>query len=294
MNIDPPDSPNSPRGIDEGDDAGALQDLVRAVRSRRPSPDAVERITKQLVAAGALDAGPASEKPAAGSGGASRVASRLGYYKATAVVLAVATGSLVAARGTWWSDAPPVTSVAASGAAPSAVAPAAGAPSSAEPIAGSNGTPEIGGAGPGSAIVPAVSVDALPSAGPKARAAASAEIIPRTTSEQGAAGTSTPELLLVRRAQDALVSDPARALSLANEHAALFPSGQLTQEREVVAVDALARLGRREDARLRARALVRKFPRTPYVAHLEKAIGQPLTSPDARGDAANRQLDSKP
>ncbi len=292
MKIDPPDAPNSPLVTDEGGDAESLRDAVRALRSPRPSPEAAARITKHLVAAGALAPGLAPEK-LAGSSSAARTASRLGHYKASALVLAVAVGTLVAARGTWTSDAPSVASAGAAATSPAA-APASTAPSGAERDVEAKRMPEIDAPAP----VTAVSVDALPSAAPKARASAGAgssnDGSARTMSERAAAKTATPELLLVRRAQDALVSDPARALSLANEHASLFPGGELTQEREVVAVDALSKLGRREDALLRARALVRKFPRTPYVAHLEKAIGQPLTVHDAHGEAANHDFNSTP
>ena len=110
--------------------------------------------------------------------------------------------------------------------------------------------------------------------------------------ESAGASTATPELLLVRRAQDALASDPARALAIADEHALAFPRGELTQEREVVAVEALSKLGRKDDALRRANALLRRFPRTPYVAHLEKALGQPLSVPGQRGDSASSS--SKP
>jgi hypothetical protein len=48
------------------------------------------------------------------------------------------------------------------------------------------------------------------------------------------------------------------------------------QEREVLAVEALARLDRMEEAKRRAKALLGLYPRTPYVARLERALGEPL------------------
>ena len=92
-------------------------------------------------------------------------------------------------------------------------------------------------------------------------------------------GPSATELELVQRAQAALASDPNRALTLTNEHAVTYPKGELVQEREVIAVEALSRLGRNEEASRRALAFVRRFPQTPYAARLEMAIGRPLPEP---------------
>lgn len=65
------------------------------------------------------------------------------------------------------------------------------------------------------------------------------------------------EVSLVERARGALGSNPAEALTLTREHAARFPSGQLTMEREIVAIEALGKLGRRGEARSRAEALLK-------------------------------------
>ena len=263
MKTVPTDSPTSP-----GDaDAGELQELVRTTRSRTPSPDAVQRIAKRLVAAGALDpASPSETSRVAGPTATARVANKVGYYyKAGAFALAVAAGSLLAWRATSTSTSveAPLIAPAAGPATQERVGPSGNMPNTGAPEARpASGTGDSAPKRGGDAIA-AVSIDALPSAAPKPRAAtAGSDSTPHRASEGSTAKTSTPELLLVRRAQDALTSNPARALSLADEHAALFPSGELTQEREVVAVDALSKLGRKDDALLRARAVLRRFPRT--------------------------------
>lgn len=89
------------------------------------------------------------------------------------------------------------------------------------------------------------------------------------------------EFELIQRAQEKLASDPASALTVLQEHARSFPAGELTQERETMAVEALVRVHRKPEARARASALLARFPRTPYVARLESALGEPLsvTSP---------------
>lgn len=88
---------------------------------------------------------------------------------------------------------------------------------------------------------------------------------PRRTDPRPAAPASPPpvdpsaerhdapsEADLLGRAQAALKTDPARAMALVHEHSRRFPNGGLAQEREVIAVEALARLGRLSEAEQRA------------------------------------------
>ncbi|MCB9593246.1 MAG: hypothetical protein H6719_10990 [Sandaracinaceae bacterium] len=77
------------------------------------------------------------------------------------------------------------------------------------------------------------------------------------------------ELALIRRSQDALRSDPGAALALTREHERRFGPGTLAQEREVVAIDALHRLGRDPEARTRAAAFRRQWPRSAHLRRLE-------------------------
>jgi hypothetical protein len=85
---------------------------------------------------------------------------------------------------------------------------------------------------------------------------------------------SPSEAALLLRARRALASDPAGALRLTEEHARLFPSGTLVPEREVLAIEALARLGRSDEARQRLDALRANFPNAANVSHLEAVIGR--------------------
>jgi hypothetical protein len=65
---------------------------------------------------------------------------------------------------------------------------------------------------------------------------------------------------LLQRARTALASDPETALALAERHERRFPRGLLTLERELVAIDALVVLGRREAAEARGRRLLEADP----------------------------------
>lgn len=80
------------------------------------------------------------------------------------------------------------------------------------------------------------------------------------------------ELLLVERAQRALRRDPAVALSLSGEHAALFPSGNLAQEREVIAIEALLRLTQPRAARERAQRFESTYPASAHARRLRELL----------------------
>src|SRR5690606_4034242 len=86
---------------------------------------------------------------------------------------------------------------------------------------------------------------------PSAAEAPTADAAPPKRAPRAAAqGEGEAELL--ERARRALAQDPKRALALTRQHQARFPKGLLTQEREVIAIEALRRLGREQDAKQRA------------------------------------------
>jgi hypothetical protein len=60
--------------------------------------------------------------------------------------------------------------------------------------------------------------------------------------------------------------DPARALDATDRHAARFARGTLTEERWALRVRALARLGRRDDARAAASEMASRFPHSFLLA----------------------------
>ncbi|MGC4087015.1 MAG: hypothetical protein QM756_03760 [Polyangiaceae bacterium] len=81
------------------------------------------------------------------------------------------------------------------------------------------------------------------------------------------------ELALMREAQAALGSDPARALALTKQHAQKYPRGVLAQEREVVAIDALKRLGQNGEAAARAARFRQSHPESAYLPRIERLVG---------------------
>ncbi len=91
------------------------------------------------------------------------------------------------------------------------------------------------------------------------------------------------EASFLRRAKVALPTDPARALRLTDEHPTVYPRGVLLQEREVIAIEALIRLGRTDDARARAASFRSRYPSSVYHGHLDDRIERLLNSTnDAR------------
>lgn len=87
------------------------------------------------------------------------------------------------------------------------------------------------------------------------------------------------EVSLLEEAQAASRSDPQRALDLTNRDVLRFPNGVLAQEREVIAIDALTRLGRMDDARARARQFFQSFPGSAHGPRVAALVGLPGVSP---------------
>jgi len=93
------------------------------------------------------------------------------------------------------------------------------------------------------------------------------------SSSSHSSNTTQAEASLLEQARAALSADPARALSLTQQHAQQFPRGLLVQEREVIAISALRRLGRSSEAEARA---ARFDARYPHSAH-QQTVDRPST-----------------
>jgi hypothetical protein len=91
---------------------------------------------------------------------------------------------------------------------------------------------------------PSVALPGAPSVEPALEAPPVA-VEPKRAASPVARPAARPEseAALLQRAQAALATDPARALALTREHRRRFPQGSLSQEREVIAIEALKRVG---------------------------------------------------
>jgi outer membrane protein assembly factor BamD (BamD/ComL family) len=70
-----------------------------------------------------------------------------------------------------------------------------------------------------------------------------------------------------------LGGDPIEALRMIERAASDFPGGVLTEEREALAVRALAKAGQDEGARQRGRAFLRAFPKSPHASEVRAVAG---------------------
>ncbi|MBN1609443.1 MAG: hypothetical protein JW940_22625 [Polyangiaceae bacterium] len=82
------------------------------------------------------------------------------------------------------------------------------------------------------------------------------------------------EARLLESARAALGTDPARALRITEEHARKHPMAQLSAERELIVIDALVRLGRRDEALRRAAPGLARAPNSLYAKRLRQLLGQ--------------------
>jgi hypothetical protein len=68
----------------------------------------------------------------------------------------------------------------------------------------------------------------------------------------------------------AFARSPEAPLTVLDEHRAEFPDGQLAADREIVAIDALLRSGRDDQARTRAGAFLLQFPSSPHAGRVRR------------------------
>jgi hypothetical protein len=122
---------------------------------------------------------------------------------------------------------------------------------------------------------PSVEPQARPSA-PPAAPAPNPEVTP-SVARPAAAPPARPaesEAEFLERARGALGQSPSLALSLANQHRARYPSGVLAEEREVIAIEALKRLGRTAESERRIEAFSRRYPGSAYRKKLDSGAGK--------------------
>ena len=94
----------------------------------------------------------------------------------------------------------------------------------------------------------------------------------------------TDELARLALARRHLRTDPAQALRLLTELDRTHPRGILLEERGALAIDALVREGRLDEARARARHFLRTYSRSPYADQVSRSTGLSATGVDDIGD----------
>jgi hypothetical protein len=251
-----------------------VRDAIAGARARMPSPDDLARVAARLPLGpppagphgGAPHASPVSAVPAPAASTPSVLSSAL---------IGAALGAVVAGASFLWDARRPPPPPAAP--LPEATA----VDTKARPI-------EVPPTSPAPVHLPAAAAPAretaaprpvqAPALAPSGAAPTGPEPDPAPVAAREGAGAPAPvedaetEVHLLGRAQEAIRTSPAEALALAERHAARFPGGALAQEREVVAVEALIRLGRRGEAQARVARFVQAFPGSLHRSRLEALV----------------------
>lgn len=236
-----------PRRLGTLENVPELTDALDAARERLPNPKTLDAIRARVEAAAGAPVAPSPKSwPVA--------------LKIALPVLAVAGAVIGAQRLAETRVAPLPTVATSSKAIPAPLQPEAPrhepAPNSTLPLP----PPVV------SAIAPA--------RGSAAPTAVSGARPPAVDEPSPAPAASVPsELEVIKEAGRVLKSDPARALQLTMDHARLYPSGALAEEREVIAIDALAHVGRSSAARARAERFLLFYPRSAHLSRVQQVAG---------------------
>jgi hypothetical protein len=270
------------------DPSSALVQGLTAARLRGPSEDELRALERNLAAAlggaalmGAAT-GAATAKSGGGVAGVARTWLSTPAMKATTLVILAAVGTTAALA--WRRYAPSREH-----------APAVARPDRAHAV--STVVPAPAAAGPQPmAPLPSLSSGAPPPAPPKlaetspfirrggsvrsrhadtARSAVGGRPVAVATPPGDESGLRDElnlrdELQLIGRAQQVLPHDPGHALALTEEHERRYRVPLLAQEREVIAVAALSKLGRTSEARARAERFVQRFPDSAHVLGIRR------------------------
>ena len=233
------------------DEASFVDGALRAGRGELPDEERMRALEDRL--GSALE----QEPPPSGWWSGSRLYPVVGL---AVVALAVRAGSSLLST-----PAPTVASDAS-------VAP--GASTTTEPASAVEPAPPAATSGESTA---GVSVESLPAAEPPATPVAKVTGMPEpsarpSTAITGAANAPSDELAMLEQASRALDASPEKTLALTDEHQKRFRAPKFAQERERLAVVALVRLGRRDEAKRRADAFEAAFPGSAHLTRIRELV----------------------
>jgi hypothetical protein len=232
--------------------------LLRAARGAKPSPAARARIGAAigLDMGGPADGAPRAKASATAAGALAQKGLLLVFASAVAgggAWLASTGGRSAPGLSTWEAKVERARPAEAPTQAPALVE-----------TAGASSVPSPAPAAPG----------------PLAAQAADRERSARTPAAPSTSGSSSPssweaELRLLEAANASLDRhQPSAALVQVSRYERLYPRGKLTVEAEVIRVEALVGLGRRDEARRVANAFLRSFPNALQVPRVRTLLRQ--------------------
>ncbi len=264
------DTSHDPPRLDLSDDAPEIAArAMRAARSDAPKPEELSRMEALLMARiAALGAGGTGGAGAGGSGGASGGTSG-GAGTSAGSATAAGTSAAVGGTSTFVTLAGGAAVLALVGAAFVGKSWLAGSAPASSPSGMTSPVPCVAVAPSNTPLpsaslssVPVVTLDELPRAPSGSSSVQKAPVVAAVVDEAA-------ETKLLGDAQSAVKSDPAAALRACNEHAKRFPGGSLAQEREALAIEALVRLGRKDEAEKRLARFRTSYPSSGHLRKLE-------------------------
>ncbi len=118
-----------------------------------------------------------------------------------------------------------------------------------------------------------IDLDKLGPGGATARAATSSTPTPSVEASGSKDDLYRREIQQLADIRRQLSQSPSEALRLAEQGHREFAKGMLYQEREALAIRALARMGQVAQARTRTQQFVARFPKSPYAEQLQRETG---------------------
>lgn len=282
---------------DDSDASTALRDLLASARDDGPSPAQLERLQANLGALLGAPLAPAPEpsghpgaepKLVDAGGGAAAEASA-----ATTAGVSAASGSTVGAATTAVATAGVAGKIAGGIAVVALAAGGFQVGRVYEQRQQSNSSPVVtGGATPVEQLPPTIAAPTPPpvaaapedahataqpppTVAPRPKPTRMAAPAPRPSTEERPRDDATfdAEVQALQQAHEHLrAGAPAKALAAADAHAARYPNSALSQEREVLAIDALVRLGKREEAQTRAASFRARHPTSTHLIRIQSLL----------------------
>jgi len=151
---------------------------------------------------------------------------------------------------------------------------ASGATASPAPPDAPASAPSVGAAASGGAKSATPSSPSLTPSGARRQGTSRLEMTGAEGAPLSGEAIVESEVELLKKARSALNADPLQAFALTEQCRGHYPNGSFAQEREYIAIVALSRLGRVDDARARASLFRMHYKNSAYLPQLSRILGE--------------------
>jgi hypothetical protein len=111
------------------------------------------------------------------------------------------------------------------------------------------------------------------------RAARTGGAATKPIDDETKAARTRDEVRILRQARRAVSTDPARAWALVRQLESEYADGLMVEEREAVAIEVLAALGRDDEARQRGQTFLQRYPASPSADRVRQVIRKRAPTP---------------